>query len=409
MTTYVTSAGLAIPSVETLLGEINADQKADVDPLLDTEPESPQGNINGIFASDLREAYEVLEVAYHAFDPDAAEGDALVNVCAITGTTPGAPTKSKFVGSRKVLIGLNAATTVPIGTIFAVAGDPSNRFVTTESVTSVLAGGYFVACEALTTGPIACNAFTLTVIVTPVVGLNTVGNPYDAIIGSNGDTDQQLRIRRERELRATGAGTVDAIGADLVAYTDDVGDKPIVDATIFENQTDIPDANGLPGHSLECLVYDGLAAAVPNDTIAQLIWNSRPGGIQLVGTAHGNAIDRKGVTRVVPFSRPTVIVNKFQMTLQIKASRYGGDTAVKNVIRDLFPLLVKPGGVIRCLDYVSALLETSDGVSGVLDVTNFQIGLFGGGYGANLVNYQLGLREMGSVDTALIGITTVPV
>lgn len=411
MSDYVTPAGLAIPTVESLLADLAADQKANVDPLINTEPDSPQGNINGVFASQLREAWEVLEIAYDGFNPDAAEGKGLENVSAITGTNRATATKSRFTGSRKVSINLDAAKTCPVGTVFSVAGSPSNRFVTTESVTSVLAGAYLIACENEQTGPIACNAGTLTVIATPVVGLNSVTNPFDAILGTNADTDPQLRIRRENELRATGAGTVDSLRSDLLAYTADDGSKPILQCTIFENSTDVADANGLPPHSLEALVFDGVGLDVANNQIAQLIWDSKPGGIQMVGISSGTATDTLGSPQIVKFTRPTIIVNKFTISIWIKASRYVGDTAFKSALVTEYNKIAKQGGVIRVLDLIAALIETTNGTGqlGVVDFVNFQIGLDGGAFNANLVNYQLGVREMGTTDTSKITLFTVAI
>lgn len=411
MSDYVTPAGLAIPTVESLLADLAADQKANVDPLINTEPDSPQGNINGVFASQLREAWEVLEIAYDGFNPDAAEGKGLENVSAITGTNRATATKSRFTGSRKVSINLDAAKTCPVGTVFSVAGSPSNRFVTTESVTSVLAGAYLIACENEQTGPIACNAGTLTVIATPVVGLNSVTNPFDAILGTNADTDPQLRIRRENELRATGAGTVDSLRSDLLAYTADDGSKPILQCTIFENSTDVADANGLPPHSLEALVFDGVGLDVANNQIAQLIWDSKPGGIQMVGISSGTATDTLSSPQIVKFTRPTIIVNKFTISIWIKASRYVGDTAFKSALVTEYNKIAKQGGVIRVLDLIAALIETTNGTGqlGVVDFVNFQIGLDGGAFNANLVNYQLGVREMGTTDTSKITLFTVAI
>ena len=70
----VDSTGLTIPTIEELLIDIEQDQRDDIDVNIITEPEEPIGQLNGIFSSKIREAWEALEIAYNGFDPDSAEG-----------------------------------------------------------------------------------------------------------------------------------------------------------------------------------------------------------------------------------------------------------------------------------------------------------------------------------------------
>jgi uncharacterized phage protein gp47/JayE len=402
---YVTLTGLAIPTVEGLTEACANDQRALIDTTLNTDPDSPIGQLTGIFCSHLREAWEALLIAYYGFDPDKAEGDQLVGLSALTGTSPAGATKSKFIGSRKLTVNLNATTTIPIGVVFHVDGDPLTRFVTTEQKTSTTAGNYSVAAEAEEYGPIRCNAGTLTVIATPVVGLNSVTNDFDAIIGQNEDRDSDLRERRENELRATGKAAVDAIRAALLDIELEDESKPILSATVYENEEDITDVvTGLPPHSLECLVYDGPTPVCPDDTIAQTIWTAKGGGIKLVGNTSGTAVDSLGTNRTIPFSRPTILAMQFALELEIETSSYVGDAAVKTAIQSTFAAKVKPGKEIRCNDYVKTLMS----LAGVIDVLGIQIEEVGGPLPPSGTNFTLAIREMGNVSTTDISITTTP-
>lgn len=404
---YVTPEGLQIPTVEKLLEDLATEQRATMDPLLDTDPESPIGQLNGIIASHFREAFEVIAIAYGGGDPDKAEGVLLEGLSALTGTKRGEATRSKFVGSRKLKINLDANKTIAAGgATFEVDGDSSVKFVTTESVSSTLAGYYYVAAHCTVTGPVHCNANTLTVITTPVVGLNSVINEYDAQIGNNTDTDPQLRERREQELRATGSGTVDSLRADLLSIELEDGTQPVQDVTIFENVTESTDlTTGLPMKSLECMVYDGPTLDCPNDTIAQTIWNGKPGGIKLVGGSSGSALDSLGVTRTIPFTRPTLKAVKYAISLLYDPKLYAGDGAALHALIDRFLLKVKPGKLIRANDYTAALIQN---VSGVVDITNMQLAFVGDPFPASGTNLALGLREMGTLQAGDIAITSTP-
>lgn len=399
---YVTPAGLKIPSVEDLLNEIAADQRFAIDPLLNTDPDSPIGQINGPFASQLREVWEVVNIAFHGMDPGAAEGALLDYLSAITGTKREAPKTSKFRGSRKLKVNLSANKTVPVGTAFHVDGDSTIQFVTTEEVNSTVAGDYFVAAESSKTGPVRCNAHTLTVITNPVVGLNSVDNPYDAEIGADIELDPGLRVRRESELRATGSSNPDAIRADILSISIE-GDQPVLACTVLSNDSDLF-ANGLPPHSLEAVVFDGLSQAVPNDTIAQTLFDSKAGGIQAVGNTSGVAVDDLGGKHTVKFSRPAVKEIAFQITLSPDLDTYAGDDAVKAAILDTFAgEMVNSGVRVTCSRYVGAIMA----LAGVTDVSGVQVTINGQAFPAPFTNLQLGDREIGNSQSSWISIVKV--
>lgn len=402
MGTYVTPQGLQIPTVEQILSEMTEQQRSEIDPLLNTDTDSPIGQMNGIVASHIREPWEVLEIAWNGNNPDACEGTLLEHVAAITGTKRAPATKSKFAGARKLKVNLNAGTTLLVGRKVAVAGNPNVEFETTEEITANAGTGfYYVPAECTQTGPITANAGTVTVIVTAVSGWNSVTNPFDAEKGNDQDNEAQLRERRERELRATGSATVDAMTTDLLAYETEDGAKPIQDCHVFSNDTDATDANGLPPHSMEALVFDGVSQDVPNDTIAQIVWNSKPGGIQMIGNSTGTAKDSRGRNRTIKFSRPTLKDVLFIATLTLTnpnqvPSQY--ESVIRSAIIAEFAKRVTVGSLIRCNHYEAAALK----VDGIEDCV-IQIGFAPGPVGAAGVNLQLGTRQMGYVQT--VGIT----
>lgn len=403
---YVTSEGLKIPTLEKLIKDCSDEQRSTIDPDLNTSEDSPIGQLTRIIMSHFREAWEVLVIAYNGFDPNQAEGTQAIGLAMLTGTAPAPATKSKFTGTKKLRVNLDASKTILAGAaIFHVNGDPSIRFVTTEQVSSTAAGDYFVAAEAEETGPIVCNAGTLTVIATPIVGLNSVINDYDAIPGTEADNDAQLMLRRENELRATGSATVDSLRADILDIELEDLSKPILSVTIFENDTNTTNGTtGNPAHSLECLVYDGVSPACPDTILAQTIWNGKPGGIQLVGNASASATDSTGATQTIYFSRPTIIQIQFAITIEIETAKYAGDAAAKEAVRATFFAKVKPSKTIRYDDYVVAL----KGVPGVIGVNNLQFSKVGDPLLPNGSNLTLTLRQMGNADTSNMTITTVP-
>lgn len=421
---YVTPTGLQIPSIQDLDTKIVADQRATIDPNLDTDPDSPVGQLNGIFESHLREVWEVVDIAYNGFNPDAAEDFTLDALSALTGTTRAPATPSRFGATRQIALTLNANTTVPgangvpgAGTAFTQNGNSSVRFTLDTDVSSTTAGVYYGNATCTVLGPVNCNANTLTVIATPVSGLTAVNNPLDAELGTNEDTNQQLRQRREEELRASGSGTLDSIKAKVFEIMLPDGVQPIINVTTFENQELFVDpVTGNPGKSIECLVFDGIIPGCPNNTIAQVIWNAKPAGIQLIGNTTGMSVDATGASQVVPFSRPTIMAVKFNIALVVNPVTYAGDQAVLTEIANYFIVKVRQGGLIRARDYVTCLMGSviqPDGsvaqtVPGVLDVTTMQIAFVGGGFPPSETNLQLTIRQMATADTSNMTLATTP-
>ncbi len=404
---YVTSNGMRIPTVEELIADMVSDQRADIDPLIDTDAEEVVGQMNGIVSSSLRSAYEVLLVAYNAFDPDNVDDARVDALCAITGTPRQGATKSRFTGSRKLMVNLDAATTLPLGTIFEVNGNPNIRVVTTGtlwsdidtdtgSLDSTIAGDYYVNAEAETAGRIPINAATLTVITTPIVGLNSVTNPTDAILGKEIDTTEELLVRREDELAELGDGTPDAIRAHVLAIEID-GDRPVLECSVFVNDGDTIDALGLPGHSMEVLVFDGVGQDADDDVIAQTIWDSKPGGTQMVGSETGTAIDSEGDAQVVHFSRPALTGVDVDVTINRDAVTYAGSQAVYDAWKAYADAI--PTGLATEVQFSQAIAAILK-VQGVTGVETIRLRRHGGSYLSAFTDLPLLPREKATADAS---------
>lgn len=404
MTSGLTSTGFVKRTLEDILAQYEADEIAEISPSLDASSSSPVGQINGVIGKSASEVWDELEAVYTAGDPDKNEGDGQDAICAITGTTRN-PATNSYVAET---LGLNAGVTVPAGSVVSVLGNPSVRFtligpepapggkVVPGPVTSIGAGSYTGRFQCDSTGPIAANAGTLTVIVTPVTGWNSATNATDAVLGANVETHSALRQRREAELDAVGSSPVDALRAKLLKLTG------MQQATVFENVLDVTDGNGVPPHSIECLCYDGPAPAIANDVIAQRIWESKAGGIRTYGGLTGNALDAQGNTRVMSFSRPTQKPVYFTIDITIDSALFPGtgDADIKTAL--VAKGLTSPvGGNVVLASFYSSIF----GITGVKDVAVFRAGFAPAPVGT--ANLALGVRELATFDTSRIIINHV--
>ena len=290
----LTNQGYLAPTVQEEVDDLSAAILANVNAALDTSPDQPLGQIIGTFAEKYTEITEVLTTVYNAINPNAADGQLLANVCAITGTYPQVATYSTVVAT----LTLNASTTVNAGATAQVAGQPQNVWVLQADVTSTVAGSYAATFQSQSPGPQVANAGTLTVIGTPTVGWTAVTNAADALQGLAADTDTTLRQKRAIELLGEGSGDIDAIRAAVLK----VGG--VIQCFVYENNTLSSDSTGLPGKSFRVVIWDGAAPAASNNAVAQAIWDAKPSGILSYGTtASGVAVDSTNQSRTILFDR----------------------------------------------------------------------------------------------------------
>lgn len=390
MSSYgVLSTGFVRKPIEDILEELATDQKTALGSDFDVSTSSPAGQINGIVATQLDELWEVAEAVYNSIDPDGAIGDALSSLSALSATVRQAATKSTVTAT----VNLDAGKTLAAGAVASVSGNPTARFVTTVAVTNGagVAADVSVAMEAETAGIVIANAGTLTVIESAQSGWNSVTNAADATIGEAAETDAELRVRRETELRRSGAAAVDAIKADVAAVSG------VTNVTVFENTTDVTDGDGVPPHAIEVVVLGGAL----ND-IAQAVWDSRAGGIEDHGSTSGTATDTDGNSRTVDFSRPTEVDIYIDVEVDVDADYAAtGDTDIKTALAVFGQTLSTGDDVI-----FTKLYQIIYAIPGVVDVTLLETGTAPAPAGT--VNIVIGSRQLAIIDTANITVTSTP-
>lgn len=386
----VDATGLTIPTVEETLADIEAEQRDTIDPTIVTEPEEPIGQINGIIVARLREVYELAQVAYNAFNPDAVEGQLQDNLGAITGTFRLRARATEV----ECTLDLDATTTIPAGAVVNPVGHPEIRFSLMADVTSTIADTYpgRFKCDEL--GPVFINAGTLTVIATPITGWNSVTNAVDSdtapnTAGRDEETPDAFRIRREEELFRPGSASPDGLASDLTAL------DGVEQVTILENLTLTTDANGIPPLSFEAVIFDGLTPAVDDDVIAQAIFDSRAGGVRTYGSASGTAVDLKGDEHTMRFSRPTVLDLYLEYDLTVDDDYPGDVTFKETIVTDGQPFLNTSDDVIA-----ERLKAIALSVAGVVDVLELRLGFSASPTGT--VNLAVGVREIADLDTSRI-------
>jgi hypothetical protein len=187
-------------------------------------------------------------------------------------------------------------------------------------------GAVDVAVQSVTLDAITAVARDITVIQTPVGGLQSAINLTDAVPGAAQQTNESLRVTRENELAQSGSGTADAIRAEILQV---VG---VTSCTVFHNDTDVTDVNGTPPHTVRAVVTGG------DDTaIATVLFQNVPGGITTDGTTSIGITDSMGTVQTYKLTRPAAQNVYVDVTLTynpaaVAKGGYAGDVATKNAI-----------------------------------------------------------------------------
>lgn len=413
----LTAQGLVIPSFQDIRDFINGKFQSAFGTSIALDDESFEGTVIGILSDVYRQIAELVEAVHNSQDPNAAFGAALDALASLTGTLRRGEIFSTVVAT---LTG-DPGTIIDEGSQVSVVGT-DERFATDEEVTLVVVdtwtatpaakvlgdretnedrvyqvivagnGGVSaptgtgtsnddevvwqyigegtaaadVATTAVNPGPILATSQTMTQIETPISGWESVVNLLDADLGRLLETDEDLRIRRFRELARLGAATKNAITAAVSAV------NGVLSVRVFSNVTDETDADGVPPHSVEVLVRGG-----EDQDIWQAIFENVADGIRTHGDEIGTVVDSEGEDQEIHFSRPEEIEIYVDVEIikdpdtypengddQIKAAivtygdaQQGGKDAVASAISaQMFAI---PG----VLDVVAVLIDTSPGPS----------------------------------------------
>lgn len=324
MTWGITSAGFNKKRLEDILPEIDISLKTALGNDLNLLPTSIVGQFRAIFAEREALLWELMEAVYTSAFPDTSEGVSLDNSVAYLGMVR-KPATYSMVTIR--VYGSNG-TSIPTGFVVS-SGVNTDTFTTTQSGT--IAGGYVdLLASCSVAGAISAVAGTLTTINTPIFGATTCTNLSDATIGQARETDAELRLRRIAQLSSPGNGTVDRIRESLLAIAD------VTRAFVIENIETVTDVDGRPAKSFEAYVSGGTEAA-----IGEVLWETKPAGVQTWGTNTVAVTDSEGGAQVVKFSRPvdkpvylTITIIKNTNILNGPLYPTGGDALVETAVLD---------------------------------------------------------------------------
>ena len=181
-------------------------------PNLNIEPSTPQGQIITFITELFTKAQtDVLEFANVILN-----GGTGIWLDAYCKTYYGIIRKTASKGSVTALISGTIGTIIPAG-FTAKSGD--YEFETIAEYIIVSGGNVYAELFAKDDGDFSVNIDTLTTIITPVTGVERITNPYESIVGSDIETDNELRLRAANSLTYRATSIFDGMLAQILQLT----------------------------------------------------------------------------------------------------------------------------------------------------------------------------------------------
>lgn len=381
------STGFRAKLFDEIGTDVRARLRARIDENLTLDDKDPFGSFVDVVSDELNLVWEALEVARNQFDRDNAEGQGAVALAALTGTVRRQPTK----GTAICTVNLDASKTFAPGALVAhVSGEPDNRWVNRDTITSTTAGSYtgrvFISETA---GYYPAANGTINKIAQTVSGWNSITNTATATPGQDIETIPDLMARSEEELGAQGTGTLAGLRNAVLAV------PGVLSVTVNYNDTTAT-VGSLAPNQLEIVVWDGSSPAASNNEIAQAILDNKSAGAALLGSTTGTAVDVYGATKTIAFNRATSTNIFVSLTVLVLP---GTNTAALNAsILSILPAAIPTG--IGAAVYANKLIQALSGLEAIVNISSLTVGTAPSPVGSSIAGVANTIRNLPTANIA---------
>ena len=237
-----------------------------------------------------------------------------------------------ILNSLKALIDANNTTINLVNedeeTLTITYQSANNELTTTNSNNLTLDSvASLVPAESAETGKVNLEANTITNLITPNLGISSINNPDAFESGRDLETDPELRLRMTQREQSTGTATKPSIEASVAEIAGVTSVYVEVNDTLNDDSV-----TGVPAKSFETFVSGG-----SSNTIAEVLWKTKPLFGQTFGDVEELIIDDNGDTQSIKFSRPTEKFAWVRVTYTVndeEAFAPDGEERMKKVVTD---------------------------------------------------------------------------
>jgi hypothetical protein len=283
--------GIFVPDYSDIYAQLRSQYLSiyGADTTLDADDQD--GQFLAIFAQAISDCDNAAQDVYNAFGLNTAQGAGLSSLVKITGT------RRAVTGFSTDMITIVGTPNTPINN--GQVGDNLGQGSIWNLPSLVLipnSGTIDVPITNTVAGPSIFAPGGISVILTPTLGWASVVNIGPANAGPPVQTDSQLRQVASNSV----AGPANTILDSIFAAVSDVAN--ITRFFIYENDTDIVDANGQGPHSIYPVIQGGSTSDIVN-----AIGSTKSPGTTTLGTVSGTYVDRRGVPNVISYYPLTLV------------------------------------------------------------------------------------------------------
>lgn len=351
--------GVTLPTTKELREEVengfqNAFRVRESDPVLNTDPTSPMGQVVDLMVGELEAKNAEIAFLANQLNPRTARGVFLDALAALYGL-------ERKVSEPTVVVctctGL-AGTVIPFGAIVQDSAGNKYRQSRAGGVTIGTSGTVDTEFAAVEHGGIEVSAGSVSQIITVVAGWDSVINAAAGVTGRDVEPDGELLNRMIQSYAINANGTVENIQANLAEL------DGVLDVVVLENYTNQKQTQyevELDAHSIAVCIVGGEDA-----DIARTIFERKSGGcgtngeteVEHVDTEHYNA---RYVYRII---RPTTSDFHVKVTFFDEDMNADTKTAVQNaVVSDFLGELANPRVKLATTVYASRFYQCVQNVT----------------------------------------------
>lgn len=301
---YIDDSGYHYPTYNEILEELVTDMQDIFGSGIYLGNDSQDYQLLSRIAEKIYDTYQVCEIVYNSHSPATAIGTGLDYIVAINGIARKQATRSTV----SVEIRGTAGTTIENGMI----ADENGFFWELPPIVIIGDNGMVeVDATCRDAGLAQAEPGTVNRIMTPTMGWESVSNSGAAVTGTVIETDAELRARQAESVAQPSQSMKQGLQGALSALAD------VSRCYVYENDTSITDENGVPSHSVCCIVEGG-----DDEEIARTILFRKGCGCGTHGTTEITVQDDDEQDYKIKFSRPRQV----DVDIEIEISRRPGYT-----------------------------------------------------------------------------------
>jgi uncharacterized phage protein gp47/JayE len=299
----VTAAGYVADRLDAIVSKLETGFGGIYGNDINLDPDSPDGQMVGLIGQMRADLEELGEQIYRSLDPDYAGGTWLEQRAAYAGLVRRLASYSYL---RDVILSGRPGAIIPAGSIVTDGNGIRWRSVTASVLNGDGSARADFRSEDL--GAFIVPDDTVLAIQTVVLGWQTATTLTAAEVGTEEETDPELRARFFRSRSRPATASAEAIEARIAELAD------VRQVVCLENYTDVVDADGVPAHGINVVVDGGDDMA-----IAVVIRQNKTAGTAMRGEVEVNVPVGQG-TRPIRFDRPTIVASAAKVTVKRSAN-----------------------------------------------------------------------------------------